>query len=507
MNIKQIISGVVSGYLTKLIQLVASVAIVPFLLVPEVLGVEDYGRAFSILGATAVIGIAVAGIHLAADRAIAQAVGRAAADGGRLVAEMLGSGTKVLALVNLVFAVPLIVLEQEIFAALGIPTDGRYRGAVAAAAAISFGENALYLLRAPLIARGDIAFVNLVGMLEITARTATLFVLFSRQQGSVVELLGIQAFFTLCRQVAYVFRLEPSDRAGFWRAPISSAATAVRYAGSVTLAEGSVIAVRNLPVMVASRFLGATEAGYVAIVANTLQGYFLQIFYSVVQPIALPIASRFTLPDARSPRLRGFMDVEATYALGVAIVFGQLIYWTPTVIPLWLGEEFVEIVLATQIMLAGSGVQTISILRRSVLIGQGVIGDAVPVLVASALASILLVVVGVVYFDSWLSAVVFSALYLLAASSLAVDRVFVRTFGRAHTAGPMSRILSVGSIFVAAGAIATLPSGVSFLESCMWAAVALGATLALAFLTIISPARCARLIDRLYRSRGVDLFD
>lgn len=507
MNIKQILSGVVSGYLTKVVQLVASVAIVPFLLAPDVLGVEDYGRAFTILGAVSVIGIAVAGIHLSADRAISQAVGRAAADGGRGVALMLGSGTKVLVLVNLAVVIPLIVFEEAIFSALGIPNDGRYAGAVAAAAAIAFGENALYLLRAPLIARGDMAFVNVVGMLEIAARTVTLFALFSRSRGSVVALLGIQAFFTISRQIAYAFRLEPADLSGFWRAPIASAAATIRYAGPVTLAEGSIIAVRNVPVMVASRFLGATEAGYVAVVANTLQGYFQQIFYSVVQPIALPIASRFALSESNSPRRRGFMDLEAIYVLVVAIVFGQMIYWMPVVIPLWLGGEFAEIVLATQIMLAGTGIQTIAILRRSVLIGQGVIADAVPVIVASALVSTLLVVVGVVVFQSWLAAILFSVLYLFSASGFGVDRVFVRSFGRADTAGPLRRVTSVCSIFLAAGALGELPSGDSYVESAAWAVVALVVTLVLAFATILSPRRCIGLTRKLYRSRGVDLFE
>jgi O-antigen/teichoic acid export membrane protein len=335
----------------------------------------------------------------------------------------------------------------------------------------------------------------------------TLFVLFSGAPGSVFDLLAIQALFTLLRQLAFVFRLEASDRAGFWRAELASAAETIRYAGPVTLAEGSIIAIRNAPVMLASRFLGAAEAGYVAVVANTLQGYFNQIFYSVVQPIALPIASRFTLSDAHSPRRRGFMDLESIYALGVAIVFGQLIYWTPAVIPLWLGESFEAIVLATQIMLAGSGMQTIAILRRSVLIGQGVLTEAVPAIVASALASILLMALGVVFFQSWLAAVLFSAVYLFAASGFGVDRIFVRAFGRADTAGPLARFLSVCSIFVAAGAIAELPSSDSPFESIAWAVVALGVTLGLAFATIISPVRSLRLVQKLYRSRGVDLFE
>lgn len=507
MKIKEVVTGVVSGYASKAVQLLASIVVVPFLLDPTVLGIEDYGRAFSILAAVSVIGVACAGIHLSADRAIAQAVGRAPVDGGRSVAELLGSATKVLWLVNLAFAVPFVLFRDGVLSAIGIPPDSRYSWAVAAAVAISLAENGLYLLRAPLIARGDIAYVNLIGMLEITARTAATFVLFSAVPATVVALLGLQVFFTILRQLAFLLRLKRSDLAGFARAPISSAMDAIRYAGPVSLAEGSVIVIRNVPVIVASRFLGPTEAGYVALVANTLQGYFLQIFYSVVQPIAVPIATRFSFSDLKSPRSKLFMDMESAYTLGVTIVFSQLIYWTPAVIPLWLGHEFDAIVLPTQIMLAGSGVQTGAIIRRSVLIGQGFIYDAVPAIVGSALVASILVGIGVAVLQSWLAAIVFSSAYLIASSSLGIDRVFGRVFRGGDLQGAISRLLSIGSIFCASALIGQLCSMDLPIASVGWSIVSLAISLVLAFATIISPGRAMKLVDRLYRSRGVNLFD
>lgn len=507
MKLHQIVTGVLSGYASKAVALLASVAVVPFLLDPSVLGVEEYGRAYSILAVVSVIGIACAGIHLAADRAIARAVGRSGTGVGPTVAETLGSTSKVLWLVNLVLVVPLALFEESVLAALGFPNDSRHRFSLLAAVAIVFAENALYPLRAPLLARGDIAFVNLVGLAEVIGRTAATFALFSAVSGTVVALLSIQAVFTVARQVAFLLRLDRSDLAGVVSAPIASAVEAVRYSGPVSLAEGSVILIRNLPVMVASRFLGPTEAGYVAIVANTLQGYFLQVFYSVVQPIALPIASRFSIIDRDSARSRLFTDVESAYVLGVSVVFGWLIFWTPAAIPLWLGDGFEAVVLPTQIMLAGSGIQTGSIIRRSVLIGQGAIAAAVPAIVGSAGVSAILIVLGVALLDSWLSSIVASSLYLVASSVLGIDRNFVRRFPAVGTSNPFSRLLGVGAIFGCAVLVGRMCSPDDWIASAAWSIVSLGVSVVLGFATILSARRTIDLVDRLYRSRGVELFE
>lgn len=506
MNINQIASGIVSSYLSKLVHLAASVAIVPFLLSSEVLGPENYGRAFSILGITSVLGIVCAGLHSSADRAIAQAIGNSTIGGGPTVGELMGSGTKVLTLVGLSVILPILLFAPYMLSFVGIPDDPQYRWTLQAAAAISLLDNALYLSRSPLLARGDLAFVNLIAVLEIVGRTAAIFVLFTVETASVAEFLGIQALSTLVRHVVLLLRLERSDLAGSLRAPLSSAMHVIRYAGPVSLAEGSIVAVRIFPVMIASRLLGPIEAGYVAIVVNTLQGYFLQIFFAVVQPMAVPIASRLALDGARSARRGGFFELESAYVLGVAIVFGMLIFWTPAAIPLWLGDEFAPLVFPTQLMLVGSGVQTSSIIRRSILIGQGIVAQGVPIMVGSAVLSLFLVVVGVVVFDSWIAVVVCSSGYLIASSLLGVDWVFARSFRADRVAGAISRLLSIGSMYAASVVVSWRCSPGSLRSSLAWSVVALVASLVLGFTTIISPKRAARLAKRIYRSRGVDLF-
>ncbi|MBK7949415.1 MAG: hypothetical protein IPK00_11915 [Deltaproteobacteria bacterium] len=376
-----------------------------------------------------------------------------------------------------------------------------------AAGAISFLENALYLLRAPLIARGDIAYVNLVGMLELVARTIVVFAAFTLGTASVARFFGIQAAFTLARQLAFLARLEAGDRRGLWRARIGHAADAVRYAGPVSLAEGSTVLVRNVPVMLASRFLGATEAGYVAIVANTLQGYILQTFLAVFQPVAVPIASRLRLSQASPARLRRFLEIESVYALGIAMLFAQAILWTPLLIPLWLGDEFEAIVLATQIMIAGCGIQTSTLIRRSILIGHGALPAAVPIIATSALVSTVLTAVLVVVSHSWLGAVVVATGHMVVSSSLGIDRVFGRLFGHAPARLRLPHVVSVSALFVVAGLLGEQLSPDTPALDLGVGIAALAATGLLGSLTIISLRATLDVFGVLYRARGIDFLE
>lgn len=506
MNLNQLATGVLSGYIFKAAQVAISLVIVPFLLAPDVLGVDDYGRTFAILGATGLFSIATIGLHNAADRAITRAVA-SARPGSTDVSELLGSAIKVHALVSLAWVVPFVVFDEWVLRSLGIPVEAGYSEAVWAAGAISLLECALYPVRSPLIARGDIAYANLITMLELLFRTASVFLVFSWVGGSVSSFLAIQAFFTLARQIAYYYRLAKSDRVHLVRAPIARAFETIRYAGPVSLAEGSTLLVRNLPVILASRFLGPTDAGYVAVVANTLQGYVLQIFLAVFQPIAVPIASRLRLAQASSSKRARFRQLEAGYAFVIACVFGQAIIWTPVLLPVWLGSEFVPIVLATQIMIAGCGIQTSNLIRRSILIGHGLLPDAVPAIVASALVSSISMAIAFALFHTWFAAIVIGTMHMIVSSAFGIDRVFSRNF---HDEGSMTsfpHVVSVTSILVVAWVIGRLTAHTPLVGDIGLAVLGGGVSAAMGFATLI-PLRSAQdLVGLLYRVRGVDLFD
>ena len=507
MNLNQLATGVLSGYVSKALQLGAALVLVPFLLDPDVLGVEDYGRAFAIVGMTGIFSIAVVGIHFSADRAIAQAVGRHAEQGGLGINHLLGSTTKVLSLISLAYVGSLLIFDTTTLGWIGIPPDPQYRAALLAAGAISFLENALYLVRSPLIARGDIAYVNLVGMLELAARTAAVFVIFTHSKATVATFFTIQAVFTLGRQIAFWARLDPSDRRGLMRAPMKHSLEAVRYAGPVSLAEGSTVLVRNVPVMLASRFLGATEAGFVAIVANTLQGYILQVFVAVFQPIAVPIASRLRLSQVTPSRLKRFLEIESAYGLGIAILFSQAILWTPRLIPLWLGTGFDGIVLATQIMIAGCGIQTSTLIRRSILIGHGALPAAVPIIAGSAVVSTILTAALVTEFHSWVGAIVIGTGHMIVSSSLGIDRVFGRIFGNVVTRIRVPHVVSVSSIFTLSWLIGQQFSSESFVVDLSLAVATLAGTALIGSMTIISLRTAGNLVAALYRVRGVDFLE
>lgn len=506
MNLNQLATGLLSGYIFKAIQLAASIVLVPFLLDSDVLGVDDYGRAFAILGITGLFSIATVGLHYATDRAIAHAVAEER-PGSPDVRDLVGSAIKVHSIVSLTCVVPFILFDTQVLTWIGIPADSSYRGAVFAAGVISLLENSLYPIRAPLIARGEIAFVNLIGMLELTGRTIAVFLVFTLSTGTIATLLGLQAVFTLARQFAYFARLRRTDRQGILRVPLSRALETVRYAGPVSLTEGSTLLIRNVPVILASRFLGPIEAGYVAIVANTLQGYILQIFLAVFQPIAVPIASRIRLSELSPSKRNRFLQLEAAYGLGIAVAFSQAIIWTPTFIPLWLGDEFENIVFATQVMIAGCGIQTSTLIRRSILIGHGALPQAAPVIAGSALIASLLTAIGIAAFHSWIAAIVIGTAHMIVSSSLGIDRVFSRFFRDGAARIRLPHVASVTFVFVIAWLIGEQMSQTSIVGDLVTATIGVATTIAVGSLTIISLREVYDLADALYRSRGIDLFD
>lgn len=506
MNLNQLATGVFSGYATKAIQLIASLVLVPFLLDREILGVEDYGRAFAILGVTGIFSFVVVGFHFSAERMIARSVGETGSSGSLSTIDLLGSATKVLLLTSVAYLAPLFFFESRILNWLGIPLEPRYHIALLAAGSISLLENGLYLFRVPLIARGDIAFVNLVGMLEITCRTLIVFLVFSSTDATIATLLIIQATFTLARQTAFILRLDSSERSRLLRAPLSHSIETLRYARLISVVEGSTLFVRNIPVIVASRCLGPTEAGFVAIVANTIQGYILQTFLAVFQPLAIPLAARLRFSEMNQSRRTQFLEIESLYVLAIALLFGQAIIWTPHLIPIWLGAGFEEITLPTQIMIAGCGLQTSSLIRRAMLIAHGELSRTIITVATSAIVSTILMVIGVVWFDSWFAAIVFSATHIAASNALGFDRVFSGLLGRIDASIQLPNALSVTIIFAAVWLVETQFAPRSNAEVFATSLAGCLVTIGLGSVSLVSPRKGFEIMSMLYRARRSDLF-
>jgi O-antigen/teichoic acid export membrane protein len=427
-RIGQLLSGIASGYFTRGIQFVATILLVPFLLRDDVLGLDGYGNVFTMLGIIALFRFSVDGLRVSFTRDISMAMGER--EGGSPGAT-LGTRIKIMFLICTAIVVAVWLAAPVILPIVGIAPDSYALGGLRFAALIFWAENALHLFRVPLIVRGSISFVNFCGAAEVTLRAVTYFLLFSVSEASLMKYFLIQAAFVLARNLAFVVHLayfSRDDLRGFFRAPWRPSRKSVGYAVPIATVQVTNELVERLPVILASTFLGAEASGLVALVLNTTRRYVRQILFSVLQPIAVPIAARLD-PRRLSPSALGTLwNVEALYTLCTALVICSGIVCMPELITIWLGADYAVIVTVTQVLLAASACEIAFRFRQSILLGQGLLGSAVPAIVGIGLLSIAGIALGILVWNSWQGMIVVVAIFLIASNVIGIGRAFWREF-------------------------------------------------------------------------------
>ena len=431
MKLRQLAAGVATGYVTKAVQFVATMALVPFLLRPEILGVDDYGRAYTLIAFMGLGSVLTAGIRLSFVRSVSRDLGAQLEGGGHQIGRLIGSGTAVLLVICGVISAIGLVFEVGILGGVRFPDSDEYRVAWRLALVWMTAENALFLFRSPLMARGAISFVNYVVMAEVALRLVTLVVLLPRTAHPFAVYFAAHALFCTLRSLAFVawsLVRFPDDLRGLAQVRFESIRETLLYSTSITLAHTASFLVLRAPVMLASRYLGATEAGFIAIVINTIQNYVQQMLLAVVQPIAVPIAARFD-PRRISAAARSFFyDLEGLYCASVIVVTSLLTVVAPDLVLIWLGPGYEPIVLPAQVILAGCAVEIAYAVRRSLLIGQGLLQHAIFRILAMAIVTTLAVSFCIIVQGEWAPAAFVTGGYLIVSNVLGIGSIWSRHF-------------------------------------------------------------------------------
>ncbi|MEM7410412.1 MAG: hypothetical protein AAF430_09280, partial [Myxococcota bacterium] len=295
MKVRQLIGGIASGYAYKAVLLASTLFLVPFFLRESVFGIEGYGTIFAILAYVNVLALFTGPLYLSFSRTISSAVGEIGHAGRCDTQHPLGTGLKVLLGACGVLTGATILWRAELLGWIGLEPTPDAQLALALAAASYAMENGLILFRVPLITRGEIAFVNGVLMLEAAFRAVAFLVVFTLGPAAIAHYFAVQLGFVALRQLALFGRLRirfPEDLRGSVRAPWLRDLRSLRYSLSVTALTTSDMLVERIPVLLASRFFGPAESGYVALTIHTIRGNVLQAFSTVLQPIAVPVAAR-----------------------------------------------------------------------------------------------------------------------------------------------------------------------------------------------------------------------
>ena len=106
MKLRQLAAGIATGYVAKVVQFIAAVALVPFLLRPEILSLEGYGRAFTLIAFMGAGTLITVGVRLSFERSISKAVGSDPHGSTGQVGSLIGSGTALLLLLCAAIGLP-----------------------------------------------------------------------------------------------------------------------------------------------------------------------------------------------------------------------------------------------------------------------------------------------------------------------------------------------------------------------------------------------------------------
>jgi len=453
LKLRQLVTGIAAGYASKGVQLVASLLLVPFFLREEVLGLDGYGRAFTVSALIGLLPLLTGGLSFSLIRSISRALD--AGEGETRPHEALGAGIKILGGACAVALVGTLLVGPWVLPGVGLEPSRDVWGALAISGLLYWLENAFGLVRAPLLARGAITFVNATGAAEVLGRSLCYFVVFSIWPATLTLFFAIQLVFVGLRglaQLVFLWRQWPDNLRGALRAPVSAGADAVRRSWPITTQIGTMTLVHRLPVILSNALLGPEASGLAALALITVRGYVLQTLFAVVQPIAVPLASRLD-PRQLTPHRRALLwKLEAVYIFVSGLLVATGVACMPELIGLWLGEGYAPVVLAAQAVLLSCSVEVAFNGRLSLLIGQGLLGRALPGILAGTGVVVAASAFAVASLGSWQLAVLAVVLYFPLTMGLGVDVAYRSTLlAREEAEHPRSRPLL---FLLAAGAVA-----------------------------------------------------
>lgn len=425
MRIRDVAGGIAAGYLARALQLMASIALVPFLVRDDILGLAGYGEVFTLLSFSAVLNLVTDGLRVSFARSISLAI----VQGGRDVRDLLGSSLKLFVGVAAVFVATSALFSKPILDMVGIGVTQQMQQALVLACGVAVVETVPYGFESHVLARGRMVFLNSVRSIEVVVRTVLFFVVLSHLEASPRSYLVIMFVTIGARQAAlaaYVRAGWPGDVRGWMRAPLHAAWQTALYSLPVSGSSASFYILNRFTVILANRFLGATESGYVALVLNTLDRYVGEVLFSVVRPILVPVASRLTPSSLSTSARRWLYQADALYSAVMLVTVFALVTLLPLGIPLWLGRGYDAFVLPMQLMLVGTAARLATSVRQSMLIAHG---HAKHIAIVSALALIPVMagmLAGVFAYGSWAAIVAGISAYYVVSSIFGVSGEFER---------------------------------------------------------------------------------
>src|SRR5262249_4031013 len=289
---------------------------VPFFLREDVLGLDGYGRAFTILALVSFLPLLTEGLAFSFTRSISRSLDQR--DGEPRTRELFGAGLKILGSACAVGVVGMIALSPILLPLAGLDRSRDVVIALVLAGVLYWAENVFQIVRTPLLGRGAIAFVNATTAAEVLFRALAYLWIFETWPATLTTYFAIQLAFVVFRGVSQLFYLGwrwPDDLSGWWRQPWRAGRDAIGHSWPIGIQIRTQGAVHRLPIILANRMLSPEASGLAAIVVNTIRNYALQSLLTVLQPIAVPLAARLDPRRLSSERRQMLWRLESVYVI------------------------------------------------------------------------------------------------------------------------------------------------------------------------------------------------
>jgi hypothetical protein len=328
-----LLAGLASGYVAIAVQAAAGLLLVPFLLSRHGVGLEGYGVIATLQAVAAMITVAFDGHRQESSRRLAGWIIAADRNGvaGLLVFTLLA--TAVVVGLAAMLSVPLIRWLEL--------ASEEYATALLLALTCIVLEQFCYLLESSLHAARRSWIANALGAGDALLRALLVVALFTIR-GASVDGFFIAALAGLSGKAVLLWFTCRSSIGRVAR-PLTQVLReeGAHFIRSLPLALNGVApyVVFRLSIIAGNKYLGAQQAGVLAIILVTLRTYLNQAIFSALRPMLISRLAISELQDMNSAARQRFADYILVYQALVYVVAIAAVCATPVWLPLWLGES------------------------------------------------------------------------------------------------------------------------------------------------------------------------
>lgn len=420
--LRVLLIGAGTGYATKLVQVICTVLLLPFLLSDGQLGLAAFGYFSTLQAIIAVLALTFDGWR----QSTAKTTGNRVSAGG-VSSRELGAMIGWSAAGVLVLAMLAMLARWKIFSIGGLGIVDNIEVIFFLLLAQVVIEQVLFPAEALLHATGNTWKINVTIAAEVVVRTTAIFAWFYTGVASLTVYAAIIFASAVARMLLFFVMscgvLVPFSSVDKVASSKGGRAT-FRY--SLALLGGSVAEylVFRMPVVVASRLVGAEAAAILAVLLNSVPNYLRQLTLSVLRPMIIPLGARVDL-SALSPvqqvKLDALLSTHQFVACLVCVAAGATSWiW----LDLWLGQDFASYSSHMNVLIIAIGLQIASAFQMQLLVAQGW-GRALAV-GSIALAAVTFVIMVVVVRQGPGLLLVLVAMHCTVLNGIVVKELFIR---------------------------------------------------------------------------------